>query len=87
MVWPLNEGYTMAAPLPGRGTSIRGELQAAIQACEDADIIDPGRTRVLIIYTDSKFLINTMTKWVWRWARAGWRKLDGEPIANPDQVQ
>lgn len=80
------QSYSIASSLPGIGTSIRAELQAAIYACETADIIEPGRTKTLIIYTDSLFVIKAVTSWVWGWVLRGWRKVDGEPTANPDLV-
>jgi ribonuclease HI len=61
VVFPHAQSYTIASTLPGTGTSIRAELQAAIYACETADIIDPGRAKSLIIYTDSLFVLKAVT--------------------------
>lgn len=36
----------------------------------------------LCIYTDSKFLINAMTKWMDVWRNNDWCKKDGSPLAN-----
>jgi hypothetical protein len=60
VVFPHARSHTIASPLPGIGTSIRAELQAAIHACETADLFDPGRTMTLIIYTDSLFVIKAV---------------------------
>jgi hypothetical protein len=41
----------------------------------------------LIIKTDSKFLIDSMTKYVPRWRENGWVKADGTPVKNRDDFQ
>jgi ribonuclease HI len=85
-LFPHATSCNIASPLPGVGTSIRAELQAAIQACAIADEIDPSHEKMLVIYTDSKFLIKVVTDWVWGWAHNGWIKADGQAVANPDLI-
>lgn len=41
----------------------------------------------LLIRTDSQFTINVMTKWMPVWKRNGWRKADGQPVANLNLIQ
>ncbi len=53
------------------------ELTAAIQA------ITPTQTGChLIITTDSRYLIEGITRWLPRWKKNGWRKADGKPVLN-----
>lgn len=66
-------------PVKGRVTNNVGEIQAAIYAIKIA--LDLG-IRKLSIYTDSCFLINSITKWVTGWKRRGWLLKNNEPVKN-----
>lgn len=61
-------------------TNIRMEGQAIIAAIKDSDHKD------CIIYTDSEFWINVITKWADNWSRNNWKKKNGE-IKNLDLVK
>lgn len=65
--------------MKGRVTNNVGEIQAAIYAIKIA--VDLG-IRKLSIYTDSCFLINSITKWVAGWKSRGWRLKNNEPVKN-----
>lgn len=41
----------------------------------------------LLVRTDSQFTINVMTKWMPGWKRNGWKKADGQPVANLNLIQ
>lgn len=60
-------------------TNIRMEGQAILTALKD-DI-----EKECIIYTDSEFWINVITKWASGWKDRGWKKTGGE-IKNLDLV-
>lgn len=66
-------------PVKGRVTNNVGEIQAAIYAIKIA--LDLG-IRKLSIYTDSCFLINSITKWLTGWKRRGWLLKNNEPVKN-----
>ena len=78
-------------------TNIRTELYACIKACEifiknfhvKKFIINPETdTKTnLIIYTDSQFTINAITKWCKNWEKKNWKKADGKPVQNTDLIQ
>ena len=34
----------------------------------------------LLVYCDSTYVINSVTKWMAGWKRRGWRKGDGKPV-------
>lgn len=36
----------------------------------------------LLVYCDSTYVINSVTKWMPGWKRRGWRKGDGKPVLN-----
>ena len=63
-------------------TNNRMEMQAAIRALEffrDTDQREPIR-----LFTDSKYVIDGITKWIKGWKRKGWKKSSGAPVLNKD---
>ena len=64
----------------GETTNIRMEGKALISALHDAG------GQACIIYTDSEFWINVITKWAPGWEAKGWKK-SGGPIKNLELVQ
>ncbi len=60
-------------------TNNRMELMAAIQALEALN--RPSQVR---LYTDSKYLLDGITKWVTGWQRNGWRTVAKKPVKNED---
>ncbi len=61
-------------------TNNRMELTAAIRALEV--LREPCTVE---LYSDSKYLIDAMTKgWAKSWRARGWRKADKSPALNPD---
>lgn len=61
-------------------TNIRMEGSALIAAMKDT------KGEEAVIFTDSEFWINVITKWAPGWAAKGWKKKGGE-IKNLDLVQ
>lgn len=41
----------------------------------------------LLIFCDSQYVINALTKWVFDWQRRGWRTASGKPVANLELIQ
>jgi ribonuclease HI len=39
------------------------------------------------IVTDSRLMLDSMTKWIAGWKRKGWKTAAGEPVKNQDLVQ
>ncbi len=64
----------------GDTTNIRMEGKALIAAMHDS------AGQPCVIYTDSEFWINVITKWAPGWRAKGWKKKAGE-IKNLDLVQ
>ena len=64
----------------GQTTNIRMEGKALIAALADAD------GAACVIYTDSEFWLNVLTKWAPGWQARGWTKKGGT-IKNLDIVQ
>jgi ribonuclease HI len=61
-------------------TNNRMELSGAIAAFEHL----AGRPGPVIIYTDSTYLIQGITQWVWGWRKRGWKTAQGTDVLNRD---
>ncbi len=60
-------------------TNNRMELMAAIQALEALQ-----RPATVDLYTDSKYLLDGITKWIKGWQRNGWLTAAKKPVKNDD---
>ncbi|BBX33636.1 ribonuclease HI [Mycolicibacterium mageritense] len=63
-------------------TNIVMEMTAAAEALEALS-----RPCEVHVFTDSRFVIDGITKWVDGWAKRGWVKRDGSPVQNPELWQ
>ncbi|XP_058468603.1 ribonuclease H1 isoform X2 [Solea solea] len=79
--WGPNHPLNTAERLLGRQTNQRAEIQAACKALQQAK---EKNIKKLLIYTDSMFTINGITKWVKDWKLNGWRLKSGGKIVNKD---
>ncbi|MBI2604917.1 MAG: viroplasmin family protein [Deltaproteobacteria bacterium] len=59
-------------------TNNRMELTAVGKALRHLERV-PG---AIAIFTDSSYVINGLTKWIHGWKKGGWKKSDGEVVAN-----
>ena len=62
-------------------TNNRMEYTAALEGLRAL----PDRSRVCIV-TDSRLMLDSMTKWIAGWRRRGWRTASGDPVKNQDLV-
>ena len=60
-------------------TNTRMELMAAIAALEALS-----RPCIVDIHTDSRYVLDGITKWIVQWKRNGWRTSDKKPVKNDD---
>ena len=60
-------------------TNNRMELTAAIKALEA--LIEPCSIR---LHSDSKYVLDGITKWVHGWQRNGWKNASKQPVRNAD---
>jgi len=63
-------------------TNNRMELTAALEGLRA--LPDGGRACVV---TDSRLMIDSMTRWLAGWKRKGWRTAAGDPVKNQDLVR
>ncbi len=75
------EPYELSGHLP-ETTNNRAELLAVIRPLEV--ILVPA---AIIIVSDSRYVIDGMTKWRRRWQQNGWRTRYDKPLANIDLWQ
>jgi ribonuclease HI len=62
-------------------TNNRMEYTAALEGLRSL----PAGSRVCIV-TDSRLMLDSMTKWIHGWRRKGWRTAAGDPVKNQDLV-
>jgi ribonuclease HI len=60
-------------------TNNRMELMAAIEALNA--LKSPS---TVIVHTDSRYLMDGLTRWLPRWKANGWRTADKKPVKNAD---
>ena len=65
------------------GTNNQGELTAVLDLLRQTAHLAAD----LVIYCDSQYVINSVTKWMAGWKRRGWRKGDGKPVQNVELMQ
>lgn len=63
-------------------TNNRMEYTAAIEGLRALDQGAP-----VCIVTDSRLMIDSMTKWLGGWKRKGWRTAAGKPVKNRDLIE
>lgn len=75
--WYVDESTWACGGWP-HGTNNQGELTAVLDLLrQTAHTGEP-----LLVYCDSKYVINSVTKWMAGWKRKGWKKADGKPVLN-----
>ena len=58
-------------------TNNRMELMAAIRALEALK-----KPSIVMLYTDSRYVMDGLTKWLPRWKQNGWKTTDKKPVKN-----
>lgn len=67
----------------GKVTNMVCETMACIKALEK--LLDEKDN--ITIYTDSMYIVNSMTKWAKNWEKNNWKKSDGKVIENIDLIK
>jgi len=60
-------------------TNNRMELTAAIRGLETLK-----KPSQVVVYTDSRYVMDGVTRWMPRWKLNGWRTTDRKPVKNDD---
>ncbi|WP_435748810.1 ribonuclease H family protein [Microbacterium sp. PMB16] len=80
--WYIDDDNWAAGGSP-HGTNNQGELQAVLELLKAT----AGSDEKLHIWCDSRYVIDSVTKWMPGWKRKGWRKSDGGPVLNRDLLE
>lgn len=84
-------GWTRSLPRYPRPTNQRAEITGIIVALEQAldkyDDLDASPYLKVKIYSDSRYAVNCMTTWIYKWANNGWTNAAGYEVANRDLIQ
>lgn len=80
--WYIDESNWAAGGSP-HGTNNQGELRAVLELLQAT----AGVTERLLIECDSRYVIDSVTKWMPGWKRKGWRKSDGGAVLNRDLLE
>ena len=65
------------------GTNNKAELTAVLDLLQQTAHLSTD----LLVYCDSTYVINSVTKWMAGWKRRGWKKGDGKPVLNVEIMQ
>jgi ribonuclease HI len=63
-------------------TNNRMELRAVLEALDGL----PGGEAVEVI-SDSRYVVDALSKWIHGWRRKGWKTASGEPVLNRDLIE
>ncbi|KKX99195.1 ribonuclease H family protein [Microbacterium sp. Ag1] len=80
--WYIDDANWAAGGSP-HGTNNQGELRAVLELLRAT----AGTDEKLLIECDSRYVIDSVTKWMPGWKRKGWRKSDGGPVLNRDLLE
>ncbi|MFB4349544.1 ribonuclease H [Microbacterium sp. CR_7] len=80
--WYIDDSNWAAGGSP-HGTNNQGELQAVLELLRAT----AGTNEKLLIECDSRYVIDSVTKWMPGWKRKGWRKSDGGPVLNRNLLE
>jgi len=75
-------GTRFTADGPYAVTNNRMELRAVLEAL---DGLPDGET--VEVVSDSRYVIDALSRWIHGWRRKGWRTAAGEPVLNRDLIE
>lgn len=78
--WVAEDGRWQSGSV-AEGSNNIAELMAAIAALRAAK-----KVKEVHLEIDSQYVLNIIEKWGAGWKRRGWKKADGEPVANAELV-
>lgn len=80
--WYVDDGCWASGGWP-HGTNNMGELMAVLDLLQQTAHVDDD----LHVFCDSKYVIDSVTKWMPGWKRKGWKKSDGKPVLNVELMK
>jgi len=87
-----HQAWTKRLPHWPRPTNQRAEMVAIILALDLAldrvrSLVHNGPEVQVSIYSDSRYAVNCMTAWVYKWSGNGWTNAAGREVANRDLIK
>ena len=80
--WYIDDNSWAAGGAP-YGTNNIGELTAVLELLRATAHTDDD----LLIHCDSRYVIDSVTKWMPGWKKKGWKKADGKPVMNLEIIK
>ena len=80
----IDNMYSISEKLEGKQTNQRAELYAILKSLKIININD---YTSIIIYTDSQYSINCITKWIKNWIKNNWKDKHNKPVKNKDLIE
>jgi ribonuclease HI len=65
-------------------TNNRAELRAIWKALQ---IIEKHKPKKATVFTDSKYCISSLTVWILKWKKNGWKGSNKKPVLNRDMIE
>jgi ribonuclease HI len=84
---PRNISYNIIESKYNKVTNQVCELLACISALETIVTTQNIGKNEVIIYTDSMYIINSITEWAKRWKKNDWKRVDNKPIQNLELIK
>jgi ribonuclease HI len=85
------EYWTRSLPIYPTPTNQRAEITAIILALEAAleklEQLDTNPYLDVTIYSDSKYAVECMNNWIYKWTKNGWINAAGNEVANRDLIE
>jgi ribonuclease HI len=82
VVAPDGEAHVELSGGEAHTTNNRMEYTAALEGLRS---LPAGSTACIV--TDSRLMLDSMTKWITGWKRKGWKTAGGDPVKNQDLVK
>lgn len=79
--WGPNHPLNTSKRIKGRQTNNRAEIYAAVHALNQAKLIGAKNVK---LYTDSQFIIHSITDWINKWQANGWKLVTGQEVTNKE---
>nr|CAH7768188.1 unnamed protein product [Callosobruchus chinensis] len=76
-----NHNMNISKPVEGRATNNTAEIQACLAALE---ALKGCGVKKVELHTDSQFTLNSITLWIHRWKKGGWKTSTGKPVKNKE---
>jgi len=77
-----NISYKLVESSKHKVTNQVAELTACIKAIEKIISTELVMGKQIILYTDSMYIVNSMSSWASNWKKNNWKKSDGKVIEN-----